>query len=403
MDKLNTNWLEFHEKMKFRLVLHLLYFFAGLMSIVTVVNLANEHFSATPNFFAVGMCIVGLIVIHITKNYKLVGAICSILTFCIVSGAFLWLRATHYLTPMWMIVNIMFTFFVLGKKWGIPILIAHFLVLFYYLIYLHEANIVSVKSFSGNDVMTFILEYSIVGFAIAYILNLYVLTTNYSRIELMENNQKLSNQNKVISKQNSEMEVMLREIHHRVKNNLQIITSLLRLQANNLDEEHGSGSYQEAIDRVTAMAIIHEKMYQSGSLSKFDLEKYLKSLVDSLLLNYSISKKPEFMIDVKVEDMKSKSIVPLALLINELLLNSLKHAFQEQTYPEISISLSENEVNKSSRFLLVYKDNGSWAKGSVASFGTEIIQAMSEQLEGNFTLETTDSGTKYVFDLANLS
>lgn len=402
MDKLNTNWLEFHEKMKFRLVLHLLYFFAGLMSLVTIVNLSNEHFSATPNFFAVGMCIVGLVVMHWTKNYRLVGAICSILTFLIVSGAFLWLHATHYLTPMWMIVNIMFTFFVLGKKWGIPILVAHFLVLFYYLIYLHERNIVSVKSFSGNDVTTFILEYSIVGFAIAYILNLYVVTTNYSRIELIENNQKLSNQNKVISKQNSEMEVMLREIHHRVKNNLQIITSLLRLQANNLHEEH-SGSYQEAIDRVTAMAIIHEKMYQSGSLSKFDLEKYLKSLVDSLLLNYSIDKKPEFFIQVEVGDMKSKSIVPLALLINELLLNSLKHAFPEQEHPRISINLIENETDRLNRFFLNYSDNGSWTTDSVASFGTEIIQAMSEQLEGTFTLEKGTSGTKYVFDLANLS
>jgi len=402
MDKLNTNWLEFHEKMKFRLVLHLLYFFAGLMSIVTIVNLSNEHFSATPNFFAVGMCILGLIVIYWTKNYRLVGAICSILTFVIVSGAFLWLHATHYLTPMWMIVNIIFTFFVLGKKWGISVLVAHFLVLFYYLIYLHEGNIVDVEFFSGNDVTTFILEYAIVGFAIAYILNLYVVTTNYSRIELVENNQTLSEQNKVISKQNSEMEVMLREIHHRVKNNLQIITSLLRLQANNMSEKDG-GSYQEAIDRVTAMAIIHEKMYQSGSLSKFDLEKYLKSLVDSLLLNYSISKKPEFMIDVEVEDMKSKSIVPLALLINELLLNSLKHAFQNQENPGISIRLSESEDSKANRFVLVYSDNGSWIEGSVASFGTEIIQAMSEQLEGSFTLETADSGTKYVFDLANLS
>ena len=120
-------------------------------------------------------------------------------------------------------------------------------------------------------------------------------------------------------------------------------------------------------------------------------------------MNYSIAKKPDFEIDVRVEDMKSKSIVPLALLINELLLNSLKHAFGGQEHPKISISLSEDEKNRSNRFLLVYNDNGSWIEGSVASFGTEIIQAMSEQLEGNFTLDITNSGTKYVFDLANLS
>jgi two-component system, sensor histidine kinase PdtaS len=115
MDKLNDNWLEFHEKSKFRLVLHLLYFFAGLMAIVTIVNFFNKHFSAMPNFIAVGMCVLGLVILRISKNYRLVGAICAILTFGIVSGSFLFLKATHYLTPMWMIVNIMFTFFVLGK------------------------------------------------------------------------------------------------------------------------------------------------------------------------------------------------------------------------------------------------------------------------------------------------
>ncbi|MNY37281.1 Histidine kinase [compost metagenome] len=169
-----------------------------------------------------------------------------------------------------------------------------------------------------------------------------------------------------------------------------------------MDEEH-SGSYQEAIDRVTAMAIIHEKMYQSGSLSKFDLERYLKSLVKSLLASYSIIKTPQFVIAVEVEDMKSKSIVPLALLVNELLLNSLKHAFKDQDQPMIFIGLTEDVNGEINRFVLTYSDNGSWAENSVPSFGTEIIQAMAEQLEGSFTLETGDSGTKYVFDLANLS
>jgi two-component system, sensor histidine kinase PdtaS len=402
MDKLNDNWLEFHEKSKFRLVLHLLYFFAGLMAIVTIVNFFNKHFSAMPNFIAVGMCVLGLVILRISKNYRLVGAICAILTFGIVSGSFLFLKATHYLTPMWMIVNIMFTFFVLGKNWGITLLIAHFSVLFYYLVHLHEGNIVAVESFSGNDVTTFILEYSIVGFAIAYILNLYVLTTNFSRINLEGNNQMLTNQNKLISKQNSEMEVMLREIHHRVKNNLQIITSLLRLQANNMAEKD-SGSYQEAIDRINAMAIIHEKMYQSGSLSKFDLEKYFKSLINSLLSNYSVDKHPEFTVVVELEDMKSKSIVPLALLMNELLLNSLKHAFLNQNNPKISIVLSRVVDEKSNLFLLEYSDNGKWIEESTSSFGTEIIQAMTEQMEGELDLKKTDLGTFYVFHLANLS
>ncbi len=397
--KLEQDFVDFHEKIKYKLVKHLCIFFVILMSVVTVVNYSNEHFSAMPNVFAVGMCLIALVFLKYTKNYRLVAKICAVVSFFIISGAFLFLKATHYLTPMWMIVNIIFVFFILGKRWGISILICHFLLLFYYMVFYHEANIVAVEAFSGNDIATFITEYSIVGFAIGYLLNLYILTTKYSEKELQENNNILIEQNKIISKQNSEMEVMLREIHHRVKNNLQIITSLLRLQANSNGIE--GGGFQEAIDRVTAMAIIHEKMYQSGSLSKFDLEKYLKALVDSLLTSYTIEQKPDFEIDVRVEDMKSRSIVPLALLINELLLNSLKHAFPNQENPEIVIRLED--VRSSSRFLLYYSDNGTWAENAVPSFGTEIIQAMSEQLEGEMELKTSNSGTEYIFNLANLS
>lgn len=400
--RLERDFVDFHEKIKYKLVKHLCIFFVILMSVVTVVNYSNEHFSAMPNVFAVGMCLIALVFLKYTKNYRLVAKICAVVSFFIISGAFLFLKATHYLTPMWMIVNIIFVFFILGKRWGVSILICHFLLLFYYMVFYHEANIVAVEAFSGNDIATFITEYSIVGFAIGYLLNLYILTTKYSEKELQENNNILIEQNKIISKQNSEMEVMLREIHHRVKNNLQIITSLLRLQANSASIESG-GFYQEAIDRVTAMAIIHEKMYQSGSLSKFDLEKYLKSLVDSLLTSYSIEQKPIFEIEVNVEDMKSKSIVPLALLINELLLNSLKHAFPNQENPEIVIRLEDLERAASTRFLLYYSDNGTWVENAVASFGTEIIQAMSEQLEGEMELKTSNSGTEYIFNLANLS
>lgn len=400
MTKLERDFIDFHEKIKYKLVKHLCIFFVILMSVVTIVNYSNVHFSATPNVCAVIMCLIALVFLKYTKNYVLVARICAVFSFFIISGAFLFLKATHYLTPMWMIVNIIFIFFILGKKWGITLLICHFLVLFYYLIFHHELNIVAVEAFSGNDIATFITEYSIVGFAIGYLLNLYILTTKYSEKELQENNNTLIEQNKIISKQNSEMEVMLREIHHRVKNNLQIITSLLRLQANSTGAE--SSGFQEAIDRVTAMAIIHEKMYQSGSLSKFDLEKYLKSLVNSLLTSYSIEQKPTFEIDVRVEDMKSKSIVPLALLINELLLNSLKHAFQNQENPKIVIRLVDLQ-SAASRFLLYYSDNGVWVENSVASFGTEIIEAMSEQLEGDLELKTSNSGTDYIFNLANLS
>lgn len=398
MEETTPDWHDFHERTKFRLVYHLCIFFIVLMSVVAVVNFSNEHFSATPNLSVVVMCIIGVLILKYTGNYKVVAMFSSIASLIIISLAFFLLPATHYLTPMWMIVNILFTFFILGKTWGISMLVIHFVVLFNYLWFKHTENIIAVETFSKNDIITFITEYSIVGFAIAYILNLYVLNSRYSRHALESSNSKLQEQNTIITKQNKEMEVMLREIHHRVKNNLQIITSLLRLQANSMDRQ-ADEFYKEAINRVTAMAIIHERMYQSGSLSNFDMNQYVKTLVSSILSNYTLEKTPQVEIQVNLKEIGSNGIVPLALLINELMLNSLKHAFEDQHRPIIKIHLTQ--INSYS-FELEYSDNGVWKESNKPSFGTEIIEAMVNQLEGQFKLEKDVQGSHYFFELKNL-
>lgn len=399
MEQPNKDWHEFHESTRYKLVMHLCLFFIVLMSIVGLVNFSNVYFSAAPNLLVVVMCSIGVFILKRTRNYRLVAKFISLLSICIVTGSFFLLKATHYLTPMWMIVNILFTFFILGKRWGISVLVVHFLVLFAYLWLKHTENIVAVKTFTTNDILTFTVEYSIVGFAIGYLLNLYIVDSRYSKKKMESTNQQLIEQNKIITKQNNEMEVMLREIHHRVKNNLQIITSLLRLQANRLNRE-SDVFYKEAINRVTAMAIIHERMYQSGSLSDFDLRSYLESLISSILANNTLYIIPKVDTQVNITNVSSKSIVPLALLINELVLNSLKHAFHEQRYPKIGIYL-ENE--QGGKFQLIYSDNGTWVQNPVPSFGTEIIEAMTGQLEGNFELSIGEKGTKYIFELTNLS
>lgn len=398
MEQTTPDWHEFHERTKYRLVYRLCLFFIVLMSVVALVNMSNKHFSATPNIAVIIMCIVGVAVMRIKKEYRGVAIFSSIASFGIISSAFFLLKASHYLTPMWMVVNILFTFFILGKRWGISILVLHFLALFAYLILKHSENFARIKGFTSNDITTFILEYAIVGFAIGYILNLYIVNSKFSREALESNNLKLQEQNSIILKQNQEMEVMLREIHHRVKNNLQIITSLLRLQANSMDRQ-ADEFYKEAINRVTAMAIIHERMYQSGSLSNFDMDQYVRTLVSSILSNYALDKVPEVNIHVDLKEIGSDGIVPLALLINELMLNSLKHAFSSQNNPKIQINL--HQVNTED-LKLEYSDNGCWKPSSEPSFGTEIIDAMTSQLEGEYQLTKAEKGTTYVFELKNL-
>lgn len=372
--------------------------FTVLLSTIAIVNFTNPHYNAIPDFFAVGVAVVSLIVLKKTKNYRLVGYFGSFSVFIIITVAFFTLKALHYTTPGWMIVNIIFTYFVLDKLWGAIMLIAHFSVFFVYLFYFHNANVQAILPYKTADIMVFVMEYGIIALAIGNLLHMYMRTTNYSEEQLTSNNQLLLEQNSLITKQNEEMEIMLKEIHHRVKNNLQIITSLLRLQAENNNPMHRA-IFDEAIDRVNAMAIIHEKIYKSDALSNFDLEQYLTALSNDLLRNYAIDKKIQVEMDINTSTVYSKNIVPLALLFNELISNSIKHAFNDQSEPKIGVSIKSED----DRLLkMVYTDNGKWVENEEASFGRELIEAMTHQMDGHFERIISESGTEYRFELVNL-
>ncbi len=390
-----VDWISFHDEIRLRLVKHLCVFFIILMSLVAILNSSNEHFSAMPNIFVVIMCLVGLLILQKTRNFRLVAGFCSLVSLSIVAGAYFLLPALHYLTPIWMIVNIFFTYFVLGRIWGLAILISSFGCVFIYVWFFLEINVLRVKGLKSNDLLTITLEYAVAGFAIAYILFLYVKTTRLSQEQLQNNNQLLQNQFDVISQQKSEMEVMLKEIHHRVKNNLQIISSLLRLQSEQLTPEQRM-VYQEAINRVSAMALIHERIYQEKSLSGIDLKNYVQSLVSSLCTSYSNGVVIKTLVNVEVKKIPSDTMVPIALILNELVTNSIKHAFKDQIYPFIELSICELNNNE---IEMKYMDNGVWLEGNTATLGLEIIDAMCEQLDGKMERKIKPDGTFYFIAL----
>ncbi|MES2554902.1 MAG: sensor histidine kinase [Bacteroidota bacterium] len=372
--------------------------FIILLSAISIVNFTNPNYNAIPDFFAVGVATLSLIVLVKTKNYRLVGYFCSFSGFVIITTAFFTLNALHYTTPGWMLVNIIFTYFVLDKLWGAIMLALHFVGFFIYLFYFHSDNVQAILPYKTADIWVFVMEYGIIALAIGNLLHMYMRTTNYSEKKLTSNNLLLVRQNSLITKQNEEMEIMLKEIHHRVKNNLQIITSLLRLQAENNNPAHRA-IFDEAIDRVNAMAIIHEKIYKSDALSNFDLEHYLISLSDDLLRNYAINKEIRVEMNVNTSAVYSKSIVPLALLFNELISNSIKHAFNDQAQPQIGVSIESEDDH---RLKMVYTDNGKWVENEIASFGQELIEAMTQQMEGRFERIISETGTQYTFELVNL-
>ena len=195
-----------------------------------------------------------------------------------------------------------------------------------------------------------------------------------------------------------EKEVMLREIHHRVKNNMQIISSLLRLQSGYIKEKKYIDMYKDSQNRIATMSLIHEKLYQSKDLSRIDLGGYIKELVNGLFISYDMNPgKIRVKIDVENVSMGINSAIPCGLIINELISNSLKYAFPDGREGEIRISLLSTGNNN---FELIAGDNGvglpvDMELKKTESWGMRMVAILIEnQLHGEFTINR-ERGTEY--------
>lgn len=193
----------------------------------------------------------------------------------------------------------------------------------------------------------------------------------------------LKEQKEIIEKQNNERKGLLQEIHHRVKNNFQIISSLLRLQTHSESNPSVNNAFQGAINRIHAMSVVHEIIYKQGSFSGMSAKKYLESLVFNLQKSL-----PNEHLTIEIEafenELEMEQFIPIGIIINELITNSYQHAFgKEQKDPRIHISL----VQLHATFQLIYKDNGVGFDKSMdaTSFGMELIQTMVEQILGTIT------------------
>jgi len=188
-----------------------------------------------------------------------------------------------------------------------------------------------------------------------------------------------------------EKEVLLKEIHHRVKNNLQIISSLLYLQSKGVKDEKTLEVFRDSQSCVKSMALIHEKIYASGDLAKIDFGEYIRDLTDNLFSSYGINAdKVALKIDVKDVSFGVNLAVPCGLIINELISNSLKHAFPEGKTGEIVVSL---RVAKEKEVELIVSDNGIGIPEDLDykntdSLGTQlVVNLVEKQLKGTIELD----------------
>jgi PAS domain S-box-containing protein len=194
-----------------------------------------------------------------------------------------------------------------------------------------------------------------------------------------------------------EKEVLIKEIHHRVKNNLQVVSSLLYLQSKKIKDKEVENMFVECQNRVKSISLIHEKLYQTNDLTRIDFEKYLRSLVHHLFKSFGL-KNSSITPRIKAENvfLTMDTAIPCGLIINELVTNSLKHAFPSSKKGEISIEVTYQADNK---FILIVRDNGVGIPEEINIHNTEtlgflLVQSLVRQIEGNLELKR-GGGTEF--------
>jgi len=195
----------------------------------------------------------------------------------------------------------------------------------------------------------------------------------------------------------TEKEIILREVHHRIKNNMMTLKTLLKLQSRDMEIPEVTTAFQDAIGRISSMGILYDKLYQNKNYQEVSTQQYFSALIDEIYQMFSNSKPVS--IEKQIEDFKleSKIVLPFGIILNELITNSIKYAFPENNNNLIQISVKKIKTN----VILIYKDNGIGLSEidtkSNKGFGLKLIELLVKQLHGNLLIEN-ENGAKFTIE-----
>lgn len=195
--------------------------------------------------------------------------------------------------------------------------------------------------------------------------------------------------------------MLLKELHHRVKNNLQILSSILSLQSQQLKDEHAIQAVRNNEGRINAMALIHKKLYNDDHERSINIKEYITELIQYLVYTYGFHEK-ELKLDVLIEEIQVDvdKAIPLGLVLNELISNAFKHAYSDQSHPELLVSLKQKREDG---LEIQIADNG---RGIIreksmeeeTAFGVKMVNTLIRELKGNYEV-SNDLGTKYTLNI----
>jgi two-component sensor histidine kinase len=202
--------------------------------------------------------------------------------------------------------------------------------------------------------------------------------------------------NKLLAIKNAENELLLKEIHHRVKNNLEVVSGLLALQSSQVKEQSTKDAIQESQNRVNSIGIVHQKLYQGTNLGAIEMKDYVLNLSESILDSFGAEEKITLELAMENFDLDIDTAIPLGLIINELITNTIKYAFPNNQKGKLVIKL---EKQHDTILHLVVSDNGVGKSGIThgTGFGGQLISLLTQQLNGTM-IEENQNGTTVIFD-----
>ena len=218
----------------------------------------------------------------------------------------------------------------------------------------------------------------------------YTLKQRTNRI-LVSQKGEIAQQNTSLQELLENKEWLLKEIHHRVKNNLQIVMSLLNTQCNFIKNDEALSAIKNSQHRLFAISLIHQKLYKTENAALIDMSSYIKDLVGYLKDSFDVNSNINFILDIEPIMLEETQSIPVGLILNETITNAIKYAFPNKQNGEITISMKKKKVY----YVMCIKDNGvgvseNFSFDGSPSLGMTLIKGLTRQLDGAFTLKNTN-------------
>lgn len=366
------------EKYRFILIWNISLLMVPIFFVLMLIHLIFNDKNIITSISAMTLALLNLIVLKRTKEYKLISVVFVTLGMILCLVSILVINDSSMISDaMWIVMLSITCYYMFEFVWGALMTVIGMSGIIYDIFSSNQVPL-------SPDLQTMI---NLIYVTFAFILILFHISKTLKKSQEQYNIESL------------QKEVLLKEVHHRVKNNLQIISSLLKLQAEENGDPKLIDEFSKAISRIKSMSMIHEKMYHTSNLLDIDLKDYITEMMKNIVCSYDDSIVINTNFDRKKYLLEMNNMVPLSLIMNELVTNSIKHAFRSREKKELYLTLN----SKGDLIELIYEDSGKWKETKSYGFGLMLIDILTQQLDGKYErLENSGNGFKFIFEAKEL-